>query len=78
MVWYPLAATLGATAWAMMTFVDSPTNGFCGVTALVRITLPLVALRYAAMIVDLVRRHRAGNGGAWKARTCRPVQRDGG
>jgi len=33
------------------------------------LSLPLIALMYAAMTADSARRHHAGRGGEWKGRT---------
>lgn len=47
-----------------------PMLRFYGLSPLRAPALPLVALMYAAMTLDSARRHRAGQGGAWKGRTA--------
>ncbi|MFI0404276.1 glycosyltransferase [Actinomadura sp. 3N508] len=65
-----LTAATGALAWTIMTATYTPMLRFYGLAPLRALTLPLVALMYAAMTIDSARRHRTGKGGAWKGRTA--------
>jgi hopene-associated glycosyltransferase HpnB len=64
----PLVATLGGSAWALMTATYVPLLRFHRVFAWWAPSLPAVALLYLAMTVDSARRHHAGRGGLWKGR----------
>ncbi|MCP9949902.1 glycosyltransferase [Actinomadura madurae] len=60
----------GALGWSLMALTYVPMLRFYGLSPLRAPALPLVALMYAAMTLDSARRHRAGQGGAWKGRTA--------
>ncbi|SPT50101.1 glycosyltransferase [Actinomadura madurae] len=60
----------GALGWSLMALTYAPMLRFYGLSPLRAPALPLVALMYAAMTLDSARRHRAGQGGAWKGRTA--------
>lgn len=60
----------GALGWSLMALTYVPMLRFYGLSPLLAPALPLVALMYAAMTLDSARRHRAGQGGAWKGRTA--------
>ncbi|SFP24642.1 hopene-associated glycosyltransferase HpnB [Actinomadura madurae] len=60
----------GALGWSLMALTYEPMLRFYGLSPLRAPALPLVALMYAAMTLDSARRHRAGQGGAWKGRTA--------
>ncbi|MEO3827403.1 glycosyltransferase [Actinomadura sp. B10D3] len=60
----------GALGWSLMALTYTPMLRFYGLSPLRAPALPLVALMYAAMTLDSARRHRAGQGGAWKGRTA--------
>jgi hopene-associated glycosyltransferase HpnB len=66
-----VAAWLGATglaAWLMMAASYVPMLRLYRLSPLRGLTLPLIALLYAAMTADSARRHHAGRGGEWKGR----------
>jgi hopene-associated glycosyltransferase HpnB len=67
----PVAAWLGATglaAWLMMAASYVPMLRLYRLSPLRGLSLPLIALLYAAMTADSARRHHAGRGGEWKGR----------
>jgi hopene-associated glycosyltransferase HpnB len=61
----PLAALLGAGAWAVMTVAFAPTVRYFGLPAPWTLTLPAAGVLYAAMTVDSALRHAAGRRRAW-------------
>lgn len=66
-----VAAGLGATglaAWIMMAASYVPMLRLYRLSPLRGLSLPLIALLYAAMTADSARRHHAGRGGEWKGR----------
>jgi hopene-associated glycosyltransferase HpnB len=65
----PLAAGLGATAWALSGLAYAPTLRLYGRPVWQAAGLPPAALLYTAMTLDSARRHWQGAGGAWKGRT---------
>jgi len=69
-----LAGT-GLAGWAMMSVSFLPMLRLYRLSPLRSLSLPLIALMYAAMTADSARRHHAGRGGAWKGRT---IQTRGG
>lgn len=73
----PLLAALGGAAWLLMALTYLPMLRFYRLSALRALSLPLIALLYAAMTVDSAWRHRRGRGGSWKGRTAvRPAPHD--
>jgi hopene-associated glycosyltransferase HpnB len=66
----PVAALLGAAAWAIMTSTYVPMLRFYRLAPVRAVLLPAVALLYAAMTLDSARRHRAGRGAEWKGRVA--------
>ncbi|TDD85914.1 glycosyltransferase [Actinomadura darangshiensis] len=70
------ALAAGALAWLIMAVTFTPMLRFYGLSPLRALALPLVALMYSAMTLDSARRHRSGQGGAWKGRTAAtPIKR---
>jgi hopene-associated glycosyltransferase HpnB len=63
-----LAAVGGFVGWAIMAVTYAPTLRMFRLRRLRAAMLPAVAIVYAAMTVDSVRRHRRGVGVAWKGR----------
>lgn len=59
----------GAVAWALMSALYLPITRFYRLAPWRVLTLPGVALLYAAMTFDSALRHARGTGGAWKGRT---------
>ena len=71
---YPLhgdgaAALCGLAAWLGMGWAYYPTLRLYRQSPAMGLTLPLAGLLYTAMTLDAARRHRRGEGGAWKGRT---------
>jgi hopene-associated glycosyltransferase HpnB len=64
-----LAAGAGLAGWALMTLSYLPMLRLYRLSPWRGLTLPLIALLYAAMTVDSARRHYAGRGAVWKGRT---------
>ena len=64
-----LALGAGLAGWALMTLSFLPMLRLYRLSPLRALTLPLIALLYAAMTVDSARRHYAGRGAVWKGRT---------
>lgn len=65
----PWTAGLGVAGWALMMLAYVPTLRLYDLPFFMAPALPIAAVLYAAMTVDSARRHAAGRGGAWKART---------
>jgi len=65
-------AGAGLAGWAIMAVTFVPMLALYGLSPLRGLTLPGIALLYAAMTADSGRRHHAGRGGAWKGRTIGP------
>jgi hopene-associated glycosyltransferase HpnB len=59
----------GLAAWFLMTVSYLPTVRYYHLSLLWALSLPLAAGMYAAMTIDSGRRHRRGEGAAWKGRT---------
>jgi hopene-associated glycosyltransferase HpnB len=66
-----LAAGAGLAGWALMCLSYLPMLRLYRLSPLRALTLPLIALLYAAMTVDSARRHYSGRGAVWKGRTDR-------
>jgi hypothetical protein len=64
-----LALGTSLTAWALMSLSYLPMLRVYRLSPLRALTLPLIALLYAAMTVDSARRHYAGRGAQWRGRT---------
>ena len=64
----PLAMGLGAAAWLLMSACYLPMVRFYGVSPAYALTLPVVALFYAAATVHSAVQYAAGRGGRWKGR----------
>ena len=65
----PLLMGLGAAAWLLMSICYLPMVRFYRVAAAYTLTLPAVALFYAAATVHSAVQYAAGRGGRWKGRT---------
>ncbi len=65
----PLVMALGAAAWLLMSVCYLPMVRFYRVAAVYALTLPAVALFYAAATVHSAVQYAAGRGGRWKGRT---------
>jgi hopene-associated glycosyltransferase HpnB len=65
----PLVMGLGAAAWLLMSVCYLPMVRFYRVSAAYTLTLPAVALFYAAATVHSAVQYAAGRGGRWKGRT---------
>ncbi len=65
----PLAAALGALAWALSAVAYRPTLRHYARPAWQAPGLPLAALLYGVMTLDSALAHWRGRGGAWKGRT---------
>jgi hopene-associated glycosyltransferase HpnB len=65
----PLMMGLGAAAWLLMSVCYLPMIRFYRVSTAYTLTLPAVALFYAAATVHSAVRYAAGRGGSWKGRT---------
>jgi hopene-associated glycosyltransferase HpnB len=63
-----LVAAAGGTAWLLMSVSFLPMLRLYRLSPLRALTLPFIALLYAAMTVDSARLHYAGRGGEWKGR----------
>jgi hopene-associated glycosyltransferase HpnB len=61
-------AVTGLADWALMAISFQPMLRLYRLSPLRGLTLPLIALLYAAMTADSARRHHAGRGGEWKGR----------
>jgi hopene-associated glycosyltransferase HpnB len=68
----PIAGSLGAAAWLMMSIAYAPMLRFYARSVLWAPVLPLVALFYAGATIDSAIRHWTGRGGLWKGRTFSP------
>jgi hopene-associated glycosyltransferase HpnB len=68
-LWLGLA---GLAGWALMTVSFLPMLALYRLSPWRALTLPGIALLYAAMTADSARRHRAGRGGEWKGRVIQP------
>ena len=64
----PLVMSLGAAAWLLMTVCYLPMIRFYRVSVVYALTLPAVALFYAAATVHSAVQYAAGRGGKWKGR----------
>ena len=64
----PLVMSLGAAAWLLMTVCYLPMIRFYRVSVVYALTLPVVALFYAAATVHSAVQYAAGRGGKWKGR----------
>lgn len=64
----PVMMGLGAAAWLVMTACYLPMVRFYRVSAAYALTLPAVALFYAAATVHSAVQYAAGRGGGWKGR----------
>ena len=62
-------AAAGLAGWALMSLSFLPMLRLYRLSPLRALTLPLIALLYAAMTVDSARRHYSGRGAVWKGRT---------
>jgi hopene-associated glycosyltransferase HpnB len=62
-------AGAGLAGWAFMSVSFLPMLRLYRLSPLRGLSLPLIALMYAAMTADSARRHHAGRGGEWKGRT---------
>lgn len=67
-----LGAVPAASAWLIMTATFVPMLRFYRLSPLRALTLPAIAVLYAAMTIDSARRHRAGRGARWKGRVAAP------
>ena len=65
----PLLVGFGAAAWLLMSVCYLPMVRFYRVSAAYTLTLPAVALFYAAATVHSAVQYAAGRGGRWKGRT---------
>ncbi|MGH8169445.1 MAG: glycosyltransferase [Steroidobacteraceae bacterium] len=65
----PILIGLGAAAWLLMTACYLPMVRFYRVPSAYALTLPAVALFYAAATVHSAVQYAAGRGGRWKGRT---------
>jgi hopene-associated glycosyltransferase HpnB len=63
-----VATTLGAGAWALMSFAYFPMVRFYGLSALWCVSLPAVALFYGGATVHSALQYGLGRGGRWKGR----------
>jgi hopene-associated glycosyltransferase HpnB len=71
----PLVA-VGGGAWLLMTLTYLPMLRFYRLSVLRSLTMPFIALLYAAMTIDSAWQHARGRGGSWKGRTLvRPANR---
>jgi hopene-associated glycosyltransferase HpnB len=68
-LWLGLA---GLAGWALMAVSFVPMLALYRLSPWRALTLPGIALLYAAMTADSARRHRAGRGGEWKGRVIQP------
>jgi len=64
----PLARVLGALSWALMTLLYAPMVRFYRLSVLWSLTLPAIALFYAAATVHSAVEYTRGRGGRWKGR----------
>jgi hopene-associated glycosyltransferase HpnB len=64
----PLVMSFGAAAWLLMTLCYMPMIRFYRVSVFYALTLPAVALFYAAATVHSAVQYAAGRGGRWKGR----------
>lgn len=64
----PLAMTLGAAAWALMTLAYLPMVRFYGLSALRAFALPAIAAFYAGATLRSAVEYSLGRGGRWKGR----------
>jgi len=64
----PIVTGLGAAAWALMSACYLPMVRFYRVSPAYALTLPVVALFYAAATVHSAIQYAAGRGGRWKGR----------
>ena len=64
----PLAITLAAASWLLMTISYVPVLRFYGRSLAIAPLLPLIALFYLIATVDSAIRYWTGRGGLWKGR----------
>jgi hopene-associated glycosyltransferase HpnB len=65
---HPVSMSLGAAAWILMSVSYVPMLRFYGLSALWSVSLPAVALFYAAATMHSAMQYRLGRGGQWKGR----------
>jgi hypothetical protein len=63
-----LAAVAGGAGWLLMSVSFLPMLRLYRLSPLRALTLPVIAVLYAAMTIDSARLHYAGRGGEWKGR----------
>lgn len=63
-----LIATIGLTAWILMSLAYWPTVRFYRCSPVFAVSLPFISLLYTLMTVDSALRYWQGRGGAWKGR----------
>lgn len=66
----PLLIAFGGSAWLLMALTYLPMLRFYQLSAPRSLTLPFIALLYAAMTLNSAWQHARGRGGAWKGRTA--------
>jgi hopene-associated glycosyltransferase HpnB len=72
----PWLIGVGGAAWLLMALTYLPMLRFYRLSVLRSLTLPFIALLYAAMTIDSAWQHARGRGGSWKGRTpVRPASR---
>jgi hypothetical protein len=64
----PMLIGLGAAAWMLMSVCYLPMVRFYRISPVYALTLPAVALFYAAATVHSAIQYAAGRGGRWKGR----------
>jgi hopene-associated glycosyltransferase HpnB len=64
----PVAITLGAAAWTLMSFAYGPMVRFYGGSPLWSASLPAIALFYGGATVHSAAQYALGRGGQWKGR----------
>jgi hypothetical protein len=73
----PAVVIAGLTAWLLMTASYVPMTVYYRLNPLRAVYLPVAAALYGAMTVDSARRHRRGQGAAWKGRSYAPSNLSG-
>jgi hypothetical protein len=63
----------GLAGWLAMSVSYAPMLRLYRLSPLRALSLPIIAVMYAAMTADSARRHRRGRGGAWKGRVLPPA-----
>jgi hypothetical protein len=63
-----LTAVAGGAGWLLMSVSFLPMLRLYRLSPLRALTLPVIAVLYAAMTIDSARLHYAGRGGEWKGR----------